>query len=164
LYGLTHVNIWVLPLVGDRRPRLFVKTPPVAYNDQFSPNDRWVAYTCTESGREEVYVVPFGAAKVLSTGPDAVASIGSLWQISPGGGRFPRWRRDGQQIFYLAPGDQMMAVEVQENGNILETEKAQPLFTATVAGGISPYDVTPDGQRFLINTRDNTPPLTLVVN
>jgi hypothetical protein len=58
----------------------------------------------------------------------------------------------------------MMAVEVQENGNILETEKAQPLFTATVAGGISPYDVTPDGQRFLINTRDNTPPLTLVVN
>ena len=137
LFGLTHAEIWVLPLAGDRKPRLFVKTPVAAYDGQFSPDDRWVAYTSKESGREEVYVVPFDATKVLNTGPGSVTSPGGKWQISPSGGRVPRWRRDGKEIFYLAPDNQMMAAEVEARGNSFEARKAQPLFRAAVADSIS---------------------------
>src|SRR5262249_24414371 len=56
---LSEGDIWVLPLAGDRKPRLVVKSPVAAYDGQFSPDARWVAYTSKESCREEVYVVPF---------------------------------------------------------------------------------------------------------
>jgi dipeptidyl aminopeptidase/acylaminoacyl peptidase len=167
-YGsLTQVDIWVLPLAGDRKPRLFVKTPVAAYDGQFSPDDRWMAYTSKESGREEVYVVPFDATKILNTGPGSVTSPGAKIQISPGGGRCPRWRRDGKEIFYLGlPGNQMMAAEVEARGNSFEARKAQPLFRGAMSTEpFSPYDVTPDGKRFVINTVSNpNTPLTLVVN
>jgi hypothetical protein len=125
-----------------------------------------VAYTSSESGREEVYVVPFDATKILNTGSGSVTSPGSKVQISPGGGRCPRWRRDGKEIFYFGSGNQMMAAEVEARSNSLEARKAQPLFRAVVlTAAFSPYDVTPDGKRFVINT-GSTPntPLTLVVN
>ena len=81
--GLTHAEIWVLPLAGARKPRLFVKAPVAAYDGEFSPDGRWVAYTSKESDREEVYVVPFEAAKVLNTTPgSANSSGGDKWQIS----------------------------------------------------------------------------------
>jgi serine/threonine protein kinase len=165
--GLTRAEIWVLPLAAsDRKPRLFVKTPVAAYDGQFSSDDRWVAYTSKESGREEVYVVPFDATKILNTGPGSVTSPGSKLQISPGGGRCPRWRRDGKEIFYLSAGNQMMAAEIEARSNSFEARKAQPLFRAAVlTAAFSPYDVTPDGKRFVINTVSNpNTPLTLVVN
>ncbi len=164
---LMFVEIWVLPLVGDRRPRLFMQTPVAAYDGQFSPDGRWVAYSSKESGREEVYVVPFDAAKVLMTGPgSANASTGGKWQISASGGGFPRWRRDSKEIFYLSPGGQMMTVEVAEKGKSLEVRKPVPLFKVAVSLSLAPYDVAPDGKRFIINTksRNNNTPLTLVVN
>ncbi len=164
---LVFAQIWVLPLVGDRRPRLFMQTPVASYDGQFSPDGRWVAYSSKESGREEVYVVPFDAAKVLITNPgSANANTEGKWQISANGGSFPRWRRDSKEIFYLAPGGQMMAVEVAEKGNSLEVRKPVLLFKAAASFSLAPYDVAPDGKRFIINTKsrnDNTP-LTLVVN
>ena len=65
-------DVWVLPLVGDRKPRLFVQN---AFDGQFSPDGRWVAYTSMESGKPQVYVVPFDATKVLDTEPGAVTSL-----------------------------------------------------------------------------------------
>jgi serine/threonine protein kinase/Tol biopolymer transport system component len=159
-------DIWVLPFVGDRKPRLFVKTLVAAYDGQFSPDARWVAYTSKESGREEVYVVPFDPAKVLNAAPaSASASAGVKWIISMGGGHFPRWRKDGKEIFYLSPENKMTAVGVEVRGGSIELQVAQPLFTASPADFFSPYDVTADGSRFVINTLSvqNTP-LTLVVN
>jgi Tol biopolymer transport system component len=165
LLGATQAEIWVLPLAGDPKPRLFVKTPVAAYDGQFSPDSRWVAYTSKESGREEVYVVLFDATKVLHTVPSSVTSPGGKLQISPSGGSSPRWRRDGKEIFYLAPDNQMMAVEVEAKGNSFEARKAQALFRVAGAASASPYDVTPDGKRFVINAVSNTnAPLILVVN
>ena len=77
-------DVWVLPLVGDRKPRLFVQN---AFDGQFSPDGRWVAYTSMESGKAQIYVVPFDATKVLNTAPGAVTSPGGKWQISS------QWRR-----------------------------------------------------------------------
>jgi Tol biopolymer transport system component len=164
--SLAQGDIWVLPLVGDRKPRLFLQAPVAAYDGQFSPDGRWVAYTSKESGREEIYVVPFDAAKVLDTGPrSANARAGGRWQISASGGHSPRWRSDGKEIFYLSPDNQMMAAGVEERGNILEVQTAQPLFRTMVAPFFSPYDVTPDGKKFVINASNvQNVPLTLVVN
>jgi len=166
-----------------------VRAPGAAYDGQFSPNARWVAYTSRESGRDEVYVVPFDAAGVLNTGSGSAGASGAgpppggpaaavkplressgpqggKWQVSSGGGRCPRWRGDGKEIFYLSPDNQMMAAEVEERGNGIEVQAAQVLFRVGAAGlTFSPYDVTPDGKKFIINTlSEQNTPLTLVVN
>jgi len=186
---LSQADIWVLPLSVERKPRLFVRAPGAAYDGQFSPNARWVAYTSRESGRDEVYVVPFDAAGVLNTGSGSAGASGAgpppggpaaavkplressgpqggKWQVSSGGGRCPRWRGDGKEIFYLSPDNQMMAAEVEERGNGIEVQAEQVLFRVGAAGlTFSPYDVTPDGKKFIINTlSEQNTPLTLVVN
>jgi Tol biopolymer transport system component len=161
------VDIWILPLSGDRRPRLFIHAPGRAYDGQFSPDGRWVAYTSEESGRGEVYVVPFEAGTLLNTaaGP---ASAGARWQVSAKGGRSPRWRRDGKEIFYLSSTNQMMAAEVEERSNSMVVRTAQALFRCTPSKSdpwSAPYDVSPDGKKFVINSfGDDNTPLTLLVN
>ena len=127
-------NVWnpiqrSLGPASRRRPQ----TAPLcqnAFDGQFSPDGRWVAYTSMESGKSEVYVVPFDATNVLNTGPGSVTTSGGKWQISPSGGAIARWRRDGKEIFYLGPGNQMMAAEVEARSNSFAARKAQPLFRA----------------------------------
>jgi Tol biopolymer transport system component len=157
-----QVEVWVLPLVGDRKPRLFFQN---GYTGQFSPDGRWVAYTSEESGKVQIYVVPFDATKVLNTDPGSATSPSGKWQISTSGGYLARWRRDGKEIFYRGPNNQMMAAEVDGTGNNFEVRKEQVLFRIgpTV---INEYDVTPDGNRFVMATQKGNPnaPLTLVQN
>lgn len=154
-------NIWILPLVGDRKPRLFVQN---AYDGQFSPDGHWVAYVSEESGRPEVSVVPFDARKVLNTGSGSITNVSSKWQISTSGGWCARWRSDGKEIFYVGPSKQIIATEVNGSGSSFKAGKEQALFRAAIVGQ---FDVTPDGKRFVIITQKvinpNTP-LTLVVN
>ena len=108
-------NLWVLPLAGDGKRRLFVQN---AFDGQFSPDGRWVAYTSIESGELQVYVVPFDANAVLNTKPGDVAIPAGKWQISSSGGAIARWRGDGKEIFYRdpAPGKHMWAAEVDGSG------------------------------------------------
>ena len=136
-----------------------------AYDGQFSPDVRWVAYTSKESGREEVYVVPFDPDGVFNTGAgSANVSAGIRSQISASGGCFPRWRRDGNEIFYLSSDNQMMAVPVETGGNSLEVQTAQTLFKPIVAPD-GAYDITPDGKKFvMVSPISPNTPLTLVVN
>ena len=158
-------QIWVLPLAGERRPRLFPQAGTHAYDGQFSPNGRWVAYTSEESGRGEVYVVPFESDRALNTRPEGG---GARWQVSTRGGRSPRWRSDGKEIFYLAQTNQMMAAEVDEKDNSIVVRAAQVLFRCIPIPSIpssSPYDVSPDGKKFVINSfSDDNTPLTLMLN
>ena len=89
--------------------------------------------------QSEIYVAPF-------PGP------GGKWQISTGGGTYPRWRRDGTEIFYLAPDNKLMAATVNGKGSSFEVGTVKPLFETRIVTGIRyPYDVSADGQRFLIN-------------
>ena len=165
--SLSHTDIWVLPLAEDQKARLFVQAPVASYDGQFSPDARWVAYTSRESGRDEVYVVPFDPVKVLNTDSGSVSgSAGGKLQISASGGRCPRWRGDGKEIFYLSLDNQMMAADLEERGNNIEVQPSRALFRAGVAGvSFSPYDVAPDGKKFVINTlAEQNTPLTLVVN
>jgi hypothetical protein len=123
---------------------------------QFSPDGRWVAYTSTESGRLEVYVQPFPAT-------------GARWQVSTAGGEQARWRRDGKELFYLAPDRTLMSVPILVPG-VFDAEAPRALFHAGEMGvgdiNVSQtYDVTPDGNRFVIIAADpgsQQSPLTVV--
>ena len=93
----TDADFWVLPLAGERKPIPFLHTTGSAYDAQFSPDGRWVAYTSTESGRSEVYVVTFDSTKVLTGAAGAPAG---KWLISSDGGHAARWRRDGRTVLF----------------------------------------------------------------
>lgn len=153
----TGVDLWVLPLFGDRKPFPFLQT---RFNEvgSFSPDGRWIAYSSNESGRYEVYVAPF-------PGP------GGKWQVSTAGGDWPRWRRDGKEIFYLAPApdNKLMVAAVNGVGSAFEIGAVRPLIDtrAPVRNALRVYDISPDGQRFLVNTlaeEGASDPITLVVN
>jgi Tol biopolymer transport system component len=155
-------DVWVLPLAGDRKPRLFVQN---AFDGQFSPDGRWVAYTSMEPGEFQIYVVPFDANKVLDTEPGTVTSLTGKYLISASRGAIARWRGDGKEIFYFGLGSRMMmAAEVDGRGNSFTARKEQALFKLTEVWGL--YDVAPDGKRFVTSVGVSNPnaPLTLVVN
>jgi Tol biopolymer transport system component len=149
--GLPNPDLWVLPLFGDRKPSLFIESPFFDAGSQFSPDGRWLAYNSNESGPSEVYVVPF-------PGP------GRRVRISTAGGDNARWRSDGTEIFFLA-GNTLMAAAVTANGSRFDVGAVQRLFEVPMVDGYWPYDVSRDGQSFLVNTLEGAvPPLTIVVN
>ncbi len=150
----TNVDLWILPLSGGGKASAFLSSPFLEFDARFSPDGRWLAYTSDESGRREVYVTSFPGHE-------------GKWQISSGGGVGPRWRRDGREIYYVAPDRRIHAVEVRP-GPAVEAGAPRPLFgTRMVFSPVTCYDATADGQRFLINefVRTEEPePITLVVN
>jgi serine/threonine-protein kinase len=135
----TGYGIQVLRLEGDRKPRPFLQTPSNEYGPMFSPDGRWLAYGSDESGRQEIYVRPF-------PGP------GGKLQISTEGGVEPVWARNGRELFYRN-GDKMMAAAV-ETKPTFAAAKPKLLFEGHYEAGIFAfepnYDVSPDGQRFLM--------------
>jgi len=154
----SNLELWVVPVGGEGQPMPFIKATYGVSNGQFSPDGRYVAYASNESGRWEIYVAPF-------PGP------GGNWKLSSAGGSEPKWRRDGRELFYIAPDGVLMAVAVRE-GEAFDADAPRPLFPLRRREPISAvdlfsYDVAPDGQRFLVNTDvgdSTTLPLTIVLN
>src|SRR5205814_10103462 len=123
-----------------------------AYDGHFSPDGRWVLYASKESGREEVYVVPFDAARVLSTAPGQSVAVGAKFQVSPNGGRIPRWRRDGKEIFYVQHANEFLAAKFEEHGPAPSIGETRLLFLKRTNQSGATYDVSADGQRLLVNS------------
>ena len=151
--GTTADDVWVLPTSGDRTPFAFLATPFVENSSRFSPDGHWVAYTSNETGRYEVYVRPFAGAP---------AAPGGKIQISTAGGDFPVWGRDGAELFFIGSDLKLYSVQTSGLGHSDTAPQPQALFTPcrdTVLAGLpmratpwdSPYDVSRDGQEFLIN-------------
>ena len=139
-------DIYVLPLTGgDKKPiPVPVVTGPYRKDEpQFSYDGKWLAYTSDESGGTfEVYVTSFPAG-------DQKLRISAI-----GGGGQPRWRKDGKELYYRAPDDAVMAVDLKLGPGI-EAGIPHRLFTgANMASGRDPIRhqlrVTSDGQRFLL--------------
>ncbi|MDE3178341.1 MAG: serine/threonine-protein kinase [Acidobacteriota bacterium] len=156
--GKTGTEIWMLPLFGDKKPFPFLDSDANEHAASFSPNGKWLAYDSDESGRAEVYIVPFPKRS-------------GKWQVSTEGGGAPRWRRDSKELFYLSRENKLMAVKVQEKDAMLEIGSPAPLFQTNPPESGWPgrvYDVTPDGKKFIVDTRLPAPasaePITLVVN
>jgi Tol biopolymer transport system component len=145
--------IWMLPLIGDRKPYRFGKSEFSEREPTFSLDGKWLAYCSNESGEYKVYVVPF-------PGP------GGKWQVSSGGGCNPRWRRDGKEIFYFSPDNKVMSADVTTGGSKFEVGTVHTLFETRSYGIFGRYDVTADGQRFIVPYEAGQPTaaITLVEN
>jgi serine/threonine protein kinase/Tol biopolymer transport system component len=132
----TGEDLWALPLEGDRKPFPVVQTTFQEQDGQFSPDGRWLAYQSNQSGRVEIYVQRFPE-------PDAPT------QVSLSGGSQVRWRRDGRELFYVAPDNKLMAVPVRASreGQI---DFGTPVALFSTGSGTT-YIVSPDGQRILLN-------------
>jgi eukaryotic-like serine/threonine-protein kinase len=144
----TKDDIWVLPLQGDRRPFLFLRTPFDELNAHFSPDGHWVAYESNESGRDEIYVRPFSGD---SSAAD-VSGAGAKWQVSYGGGALPLWSADGKEVYYLTSDGKVMEVGVTNSpafqaGTPKFLFQAPPLALLPSLRTTGKYTV--DGKRFL---------------
>jgi eukaryotic-like serine/threonine-protein kinase len=160
----TKGDIWVLPLEGARKPMRFLQTEFIEHEGRFSPDMRWIAYVSDESGIDEIYVRGFS-----QTDPDASSETSGKWQLSKGGGAGPRWRRDGKELYYRAPDGRVMAVEimadVQFRVGIPKSLFQAPPEVRPLAMESSPWDVSADGDRFLlvIPTSESSPTPFIVV-
>ena len=150
-------DLWFVTL-PEQENRLFLKAESVLSNGQFSPDGKWVTYASNESGKWEIYVTSFPVAR-------------GKWRVSTSGGEQPRWRGDGKELFYLSSDGKMMAVPVTigakfDSGTPLVLFPATPR-QLTSRTDLFVYDVSRDGQRFLINTpvkQTDTAPMTVVLN
>ena len=147
-----------MPLGEDREPFAYLSNEFYEFDGRFSPDGRWVAYTSNKSGKFEVYIRPFPKA-------------GGEWKVSTSGGSRAVWRRDGKELYYIAPDSALMAAPV-ETGEELKVGAAQPLFPTRLATGFGSllsrnYDVSADGQRFLVanlTEQAAAPRLTVITN
>lgn len=107
---------------------------------EISRNGRWLAYISDQTGDWEVFVAPYRRG-------------GRTRWVSPGGGRQPQWRGDGRELFYVTESGELMAVAVEEVSGQLALGDPERLFTAGVSSQyFDEYDVTRDGQRFVVLT------------
>ena len=163
----TVSDAWALPLTGDRKPFPILQTPFNEGHPQISPDGKWIAYSSDETGRREIYVQSFppGAGK---------------WQISSNGGTYPRWRRDGKEVFYMDALNfgKIFSVAINATGSKFEYSAPRPLFDSGYinsgfghTGNWNTFAVSADGQRFLIPRPESSltgaltnTPITVVLN
>ena len=153
----TRLDLWILPIGADRNPFPYLQTQFNEDNAKFSSDGKFIAYSSDESGRYEVYVQTFPQS-------------GSKWQISTGGGAQPRWRHDGKELFYISPERKVIAVDIKADAPIFEAGAIKTLFQTRLPDYPGPrnyYDVSGDGQRFLMNSilsEVNATPINVVIN
>jgi Tol biopolymer transport system component/predicted Ser/Thr protein kinase len=146
-------DIWSVianPTVTERKPVLILQTAADERNPQVSPDGKWIAYSSNETGRSEVYVRPF---------PEGSGRI----QVSVNGGVFPRWRRDGRELYFmnLVVLGSMMASNISVSGASIQREVPHALFQSFFTSGAhergesNAYGVSADGQRFLVPQFEN---------
>jgi Tol biopolymer transport system component len=145
----TSGDVWSV-VMGDAKAAPILQTPADERTPQVSPDGRWMAYSSNETGRSEIYIRPF---------PEGPGKI----QVSVNGGVFPRWRRDGKELFFmsLVSVGSMMAADIRVAGASVERGVPRVLFqtvyVTTAHGGSQhhAYAVSADGQRFLIPQLDS---------
>jgi Tol biopolymer transport system component len=154
----TKSDVWAIS-TADRKAAPVLDTIYSEAVAALSPDGKWLAFQSDQSGRNEVYVEPFEGA---------TAGTRRRWLVSLGGGGLPRWRGDGSEMFYMTSGGRMMAVSVHPAGGDFQFDTAHMLFqTRPIPGSWNLYDVSSDGQRFLLNLPlewSSAAPITVVTN
>ncbi len=155
-------RLFVLPLADGTVAKTPIEIGPqggLVRSARISPDNRYIALDCNESGRFEIYVEPMPP----STGK---------WQISVNGGRSPRWRKDGKELFFMGPDRKIMAVDFDSSQGIKAGVPHALSLTIPDASALTldvverQYDVSADGRRFLIYSppASNDNPITVVEN
>jgi Tol biopolymer transport system component len=143
----TKEDIWILPMSpapdGSRKPMLFQGTEFIETGEKFSPDGQWIAYHSNESGRMEVYV------RAFTLGPDGKPQATAKHQISTGGGLYPHWRDDGEELTYVALDHNTIMSAATATKPAFQTSAPKALFRMPAGMLYSPA-VTGDGKRFLV--------------
>ena len=142
--GETGYDIFTAPISGDAdsgihagKPEPFITTKADERAPAFSTDGKWLAYSSNETGTTEVYVRAF---------PDN----GSKWQVSNGGGNYPRWSRGSQELIFETPEARIMAVSYTIKGNSFVAEKQRqwsPKALVNLVGSVRNFDLAPNGKR-----------------
>jgi Tol biopolymer transport system component len=146
-------DLYIIPVSGEEEPTRLLDTPFNEWPAEFSPDMRWLAYDSPESGRREIYVVPF-------------PGLDGRWQVSTEGGRFPRWSPDGNRLYFWKSGN-LMTTSLQVSAGTPHFGAAELLFDLGWGANFSTYGVSPDGDRFLVLVADTSmgpPELSLFLN
>jgi dipeptidyl aminopeptidase/acylaminoacyl peptidase len=161
VYGAdSPMDLWILPVDDANKPVRFAHSAFPKTQAQISPDGKWILYTSLDTGHDEVYI-------------DSFPIGGNRRQVTTGGGMQPLWRHDGAELFYMTPDQMLTAMPVTSKSGSLEFGRATPLFRvrlqpigSQITGFGAAYDVTRDGQRFLVNSFpvDLGPPITVVLN
>jgi serine/threonine-protein kinase len=153
VFGVQGLDLWALPLTGDRTPRPVVETPFRESGAAISPDGAWLAYSSDESGRGEIYAQPFP-----NGGPQT--------QVSTDGGQSPRWSTAGEIFYQSSKG--VMVVRATTRPTLTVTPPQFIFAGAQYVSSNLPFDVTPDGQRLLLIKEDDrataTSRIDLVLN
>ena len=154
----TNLDMWALRFPEEAKPISLLKTQFREGVARVSPDGRWLAYTSEESGTLQNYVRPFT--------PEAPAGTGAKWMVSKGGGIRPIWRPDGEELFYLTPVGQVMAVDIDTSKGF-QAGTPRRMFSVPGTTTNAGWDLSPDGKRFLFAAPPNTGrviPFTVVLN
>ena len=148
--GAAFQNIWLLPLQSGAKPVAWRKPSWNETSPRFSPDGAWIAYESDETGETEVYVA-------------RTEGGGDKRRISPAGGKAPRWRRDGTELYYIARGGALTSVPVTPGPR---WQSGAPAALFQPEAEIENYDVAPDGRFLAVVPADKTrgSPLRVVLN
>jgi serine/threonine protein kinase len=139
--GDVMVSLWMVPLSGNAKPVAVVEPPSSKSNIngyRVSPDGHWVAYASDESGQNETYITSFPEGK-------------GKWKVSANGGAYPAWIANGKELFFNDLNDDIVACDITTKGGEVEIGTQRRLFHASMPGVGMGFDVSPDGQRFLVN-------------
>ena len=155
--GPSGAAVWAVDNNNDKKLIPIVQPPSQQariLQFRLSPDNRWIAYSSTESGREEIYVTRFPSGE-------------GKWQVSQVGGAFPDWRADGKEIFFMGLDGNVSAADVHSTADGLELGPARHLFQNNYTAPIgNPFEAAPDGKQLVLTMVPESlaTPLVLVTN
>lgn len=142
LNDISKWDVWAVS-TADRHAAPILDSVNSERDAALSPNGKWLAYAADDGGRVDVYVQPFGGG---------AAKQNKRWKISNGGGGTPRWSAEGKELFYITGSGRVMSVATRASGDDFEFDPAVKVFqTRPIPKTWNLFDVSPDGQRFLVN-------------
>lgn len=157
----SRLDLYAVPMDGEKKEVPLLNSSFDERSPALSQDGRWLAYDADDTGDGEIYVQPFS--------PDG-KSASDRKRISTTGGRMPVWSRDGSELFFIATDGQLMSAAIKKGGDVFEFAAPKPLFKTRMLGhfgSFHEFDVSPDGQRFLIGTLvgdSKAPPPTVIIN
>ncbi len=152
-------DIFLLPAQGDKKPVPIAATDFNELGAFFSPNNKWIAYQSDESGKYQIYVIPFN--------PNNPANSSGKWQISIDGGTFAKWMNNGKSLYFITPDKKIMGVDINESGSSISPGKPYAVFNPGNLNILKLFDINNSGTEItasIPNGKSSQPSITLVDN
>jgi len=153
-------DILLMPKNEDKKPVEILATNFNERSPSFSPNVKWIAYQSNESGKDQIYVIPFNSNNIE-------ANASGKWQISVDNGLNPKWMNNGKSVYFFTTDNKILAVDVNENGSSLSPGQPYVIFKPGNMNILRLGDINKAGTEIIAtipNGQSVQSPITLVSN